>query len=163
MIIVFNTSPLIFLTRLKMLEPFLSEANKFYVPDAVPNEISAKRDQTSRSLQTLFISEQIEIQPINSFTLANSLNQRLGRGESETITLALELNADFVILDDSAARREASRLGLKVKGTLAIIKKLQQDQKIVINSTDEFYQDLVDIGFRVKRSLFDAIFTGNGA
>jgi predicted nucleic acid-binding protein len=57
--------------------------------------------------------------------LVNSLNQRLGRGESEAIPLALELNADYIILDDFAARREASRLGLQVKGTLAIIKKLQ--------------------------------------
>jgi predicted nucleic acid-binding protein len=156
--IVFNTSPLIFLTRLGMLEDFLAQADEFYVPQAVPNEILAKQDDASRSLQRLFISQQINIQPISAIALANSLNQRLGRGESETIALAIELNADYVILDDSAARREASRLGLKVKGTLAIIRKLQQERKITVNSPDELYQKLIQIGFRVKRSLFKEIF-----
>ncbi|WP_293157521.1 hypothetical protein [Okeania sp. SIO2C9] len=47
-----------------------------------------------------------------------------GRGESETIALAKELQTDFVILDDLAARKMATNLGLNVKGTLAILKKL---------------------------------------
>jgi predicted nucleic acid-binding protein len=61
-------------------------------------------------------------------------------------------------LDDFAARKEATRLGLNVKGTLAIIRKLQADGKITINSLEELYHDLVAINFRIKRSLFDAIF-----
>jgi len=35
-------------------------------------------------------------------------------GESEAIVLAIELEADYVILDDFAARKEAVRLGLNV-------------------------------------------------
>lgn len=53
-------------------------------------------------------------------------------GESETIALATELQADFIILDDLAARKAALNLGLNVKGTLAIIKKLAQSNKIEI-------------------------------
>jgi hypothetical protein len=41
---------------------------------------------------------------------------------------------------------------------LAIIRKLQGDGKITINSLEELYHDLVAINFRIKRSLFDAIF-----
>jgi len=37
-------------------------------------------------------------------------------GESEAIVLAIELEADYVILDDFVARKEAVRLGLNVKG-----------------------------------------------
>lgn len=59
--IVFNTSPLIFLTRLGMLEDFLAQAEEFYVPPAVPNEIFAKQDEASRSLQFLFTSQRINI------------------------------------------------------------------------------------------------------
>ncbi len=156
--IVFNTSPLIFQTRLGLLESFLSQAGEYFTPQAVFDEIQAKEDEVSLSLETVFASQKIEIKPVQLSILANSLNQRLGRGESEAITLALELNADYVILDDFAARREASRLGLQVKGTLAIAKKLQQDGQTTLENLDEFYQRLVSIGFRVKRSLFDAIF-----
>jgi predicted nucleic acid-binding protein len=157
--IVFNTSPLIFLTRLELLETFLSQPGEYFTPQAVFDEIQAKEDEVSLSLKTIFANQKIEIKPIQMSVLANSLNQRLGRGESEAMTLALELNADYIILDDFAARREASRLGLKVKGTLAIIKKLQQEGQITIDKLEELYQRIVSIGFRVKRSVFDDIFT----
>ena len=96
---------------------------------------------------------------INLFSLANSINERLGRGEAEAIALATELQSDYIILDDFAARREAMRLGLNVKGTLAIIRKMMADDKVKIDDLDQFYQQLLKIKFRVKRSIFEAIFT----
>jgi predicted nucleic acid-binding protein len=156
--IVLNTSPLIFLTRLELLEIFLSQPGEYFTPQAVFDEIQAKEDEVSLSLKTIFAYQKIEIKPIQMSILANSLNQRLGRGESEAMTLALELNANYIILDDFAARREASRLGLQVKGTLAIIKKLHQEGQITIDNLEELYQRILSIGFRVKRSIFDDIF-----
>jgi predicted nucleic acid-binding protein len=156
--VVLNTSPLIFLTRLELLETFLSQTGEYFTAQAVFDEIQAKEDEVSLSLKTIFAHQKIEIKPIQMSVLANSLNQRLGRGESEAMTLALELNANYIILDDFAARREASRLGLQVKGTLAIIKKLQQDGQITIDNREELYQRIISIGFRVKRSIFDDIF-----
>jgi predicted nucleic acid-binding protein len=156
--IVLNTSPLIFLTRLELLEIFLSQAGEYFTPQAVFDEIQAKDDGVSLSLKTIFDNRKIEIRSIQMSILANSLNQRLGRGESEAMTLALELNANYIILDDFAARREANRLGLQVKGTLAIIKRLHQEGQITIDSLEELYQRIISIGFRVKRSVFDDIF-----
>ena len=72
--------------------------------------------------------------------------------------MGIELKADYILLDDSTARREARRLGLTIKGTLAVIKKLSKDGKISIESLDNLYQRLIEIEFRVKRSLFDQIF-----
>jgi predicted nucleic acid-binding protein len=92
-------------------------------------------------------------------SLVNRLNLNLGLGESEAISLATELQADFIILDDRAARKIAINLGLNVKGTLAIIKKLIQENKITIDNLDEFYQRFRQINFRVSRSIFDTIFT----
>ncbi|MCY7277252.1 MAG: hypothetical protein LH702_26860 [Phormidesmis sp. CAN_BIN44] len=83
----------------------------------------------------------------------------MGKGESEAIALGIELKADYVLLDDSTARREARRLGLTIKGTLAVIKRLSKDGKISIESLDELYQRFMEIEFRVKRSLFDQIFS----
>ncbi len=99
------------------------------------------------------------VKQINLFSLANSINERLGRGEAEAIALATELQSDYIILDDFAARREAMRLGLNVKGTLAIIRKMMADDKVKIDDLDQFYQQLLKIKFRVKRSIFEAIFT----
>ncbi|NEQ32166.1 MAG: DUF3368 domain-containing protein [Leptolyngbya sp. SIO4C5] len=157
MTIVLDTSPLIFLNRLELLDKFLVRTS-CYIPQAVYEEITIKEDETSQFLSKSLIEQKIVVQPIQLLTLADRLKKRLGKGEAEALTLALELQASYVILDDFAGRQEALRLRLKPKGTLAIAKKLQQEGEIVIDDLDLFYERLISIGFRVKRSLFDKIF-----
>lgn len=156
--IVFNSSPLIFLARLDFLGKFIESSDDFYLPKSVADEIEAKQDKPSLYIKTLIESRQIEVREVNLVSLANSLNERLGKGESEAIALSIELQADYTILDDSAARREAIRLGLNVKGTLAVIKKLDSEGKIIIESLEELYQKLLEVKFRVKQTLFNEIF-----
>jgi predicted nucleic acid-binding protein len=156
--IVFNSSPLIFLSRLDFLELFLQYDYEFLVPQIVSEEINAKQDEASNSINNLIANNRLTVKQISLFSLAKSINERLGRGEAEAIALATELQSNYVILDDSAARREAMRLGLNVKGTLAIIKKMMADGQVKIDDLDLFYRQLLQIKFRVKRSIFEAIF-----
>ncbi len=156
--IVFNSSPLIFLSRLDFLELFLQYNYEFYVPEVVLQEINAKQDRASNYVNIAVANNSLIVKQIHLASLANSINERLGRGEAEAISLATELQSDYVILDDFVARREAMRLGLNVKGTLAIIKKMIADDKVKIDNLDQFYQQLLQIRFRVKRSIFEAIF-----
>jgi predicted nucleic acid-binding protein len=159
--IVLNSSSLIFLAKLGYLNQFIESPDDFYIPQSVANEIQAKVDPANQNIQALIDSNNLQVRASNLTTLANSLNQRLGKGESEAIALGIELDADYVLLDDAAARREARRLGLNIRGTLAVIKKLSKDGKISIESLDVFYQKLINIEFRVKRSLFAQIFSEN--
>jgi predicted nucleic acid-binding protein len=156
--IVFNSSPLIFLSRLNFLELFLQYDYQFYVPEVVMAEINAKQDEASQYVNQSIDNNSLIIKQVNLLSLANSINERLGRGEAEAIALATELQSDYVILDDFAARRQAMRLGLNVKGTLAIIKKMMADDQVKIDDLNQFYQQLLQIKFRVKRSIFEAIF-----
>lgn len=109
--VVFNTSPIVFLTKLEYLEPFLTIKADFYIPQAVLSETTAKQDAASRRIQPLVSEGMFQIEACRLLTLVTSLNRRLGIGESEAIALAVELNADYIILDDATARREAARLG----------------------------------------------------
>jgi predicted nucleic acid-binding protein len=52
-----------------------------------------------------------------------SIHDSLGPGEVETISLAIEFQAQAVLLDDQKARIAATRLGLPVLGTLAVLEK----------------------------------------
>lgn len=45
----------------------------------------------------------------------------IGLGEREAILLAGEIRADWVLLDDKAARRVAAKQSLKVKGTMGVV------------------------------------------
>ncbi|MFM7883366.1 MAG: DUF3368 domain-containing protein [Microcystis panniformis] len=147
--IVFNSSPLIFLSQLGFLEKFLDSNDNFYLPASV---------QPSETLNKLINQQKLIILNIKLISLANSLNERLGKGESDAITLGIELQTDYIILDDFAARKEALHLGLNVKGTLAIIRKLLKEGKIEIENLESFYQRLREINFRVKREIFESIF-----
>ena len=156
--IVFNSSPLIFLSRLDLLALFLLEKSEFYVPETVILEINAKQDKTTSYVNQLVKSNRLIVRSTILLSLANSINERLGRGEAEAIALATELQSDYVILDDFAARKEAIRLGLNVKGTLAIIKKMMGENKMQIDNLEQLYLQLLQIDFRVKKSVFDSIF-----
>ncbi|GCL38993.1 hypothetical protein SR1949_41140 [Sphaerospermopsis reniformis] len=156
--IVFNSSPFIFLSRLDFLDLFLTMEAEFLLPESVKEEISAKQDQSSIHINKLISENKLTVQKVQLVSLANRLNEFLGIGESEAITLGVELQPDYIILDDFAARKEAIRLGLNVKGTLAIIRKLQLDGKINISDLDILYQKIRDVNFRIKREIFDSIF-----
>lgn len=156
--IVFNSSPLIFLARLDVLDKWVETPNNFYLPKSVADEIEAKQDQPRTDIVSLIDYRQIEVREVTLVSLATSLNKRLGKGESDAIALSIELQADYIILDDLVARREAMRLGLNIKGTLAVIKKLRDEGKITIDDLDDLYQKLVEIKFRVKRGIFNDIF-----
>ena len=86
----------------------------FYIPQSVADEISAKSDQANQTIKTLINSGSLQVRSSNLISLINSLNQRLGKGESEAIALGMELKAEYILLDDSTTRREARRLGLKI-------------------------------------------------
>lgn len=128
------------------------------LPKWVADEIAVKHDEPHTEVQKYLASHHLEVKQSTLKSLVDRLHQRLGKGESEAIALAIELQADYVLLDDAAARKEAMRLGLNVKDTLGVIRKLQQQGTIHIDDLGELYQQLVAIHFRVKCHIFDEIF-----
>ena len=141
---VFNTSPLIFLARLGYLEKTLSLFQMVAIPKKVIKEISVKDDEANEKVLKIKNHSNVNFGLATKLVkLYKALNERLGQGESEAIAfLAVELNADVVILDDFAGRKAAMELGLKVKGTLGIIKKLLEENKIKIEDINKLYETL---------------------
>jgi predicted nucleic acid-binding protein len=52
----------------------------------------------------------------------------LGAGERDAILLAEELQADWIIIDESIGRREAARRQLRFTGTLGVLNAAAVDQ-----------------------------------
>ena len=63
-----------------------------------------------------------------------------------------------MILDDKVARREAQKLGLKVKGVLGILLKMRNEGIVDISNNEEFYDILIALDFRVGVKIFNKIF-----
>ena len=155
---IFNSSPLIILSKLNYLEGSLQLFDKPVIPSAVLIEIQQKDDDVHCAINQLLKKGRLEKRDSKFSRLSNGLNQRIGKGESEAIALGIELNMDYVILDDKVARREAERLGLKVLGSLGIILKLEKENIITINNYEDLYLQLVELDFRVRKEIFEMIF-----
>ena len=96
-----------------------------------------------------WVEEQAPTQPIGPKILGVSL----GAGESETISLALELEARLVILDDRPARRLAEGLHLPVIGTLGIL--LAAKQRKFLPAIKPYLDDLLRHDFRIAPALYE--------
>jgi predicted nucleic acid-binding protein len=57
---------------------------------------------------------------------------QLGKGESEAISLAIEIKADLLLEDDRLARAHAEQRGIKVAGTLNVLELAAQRQLLVL-------------------------------
>jgi predicted nucleic acid-binding protein len=157
MITVFNSSPLIFLSKLNVIDQSLQLFSKVIVPSYVKKEILQKEDITSDKLNDLLKANNVIVIQAKNLRMFEALCRKLGKGESEAIVLAIEQSAHLVILDDHVARAEATRIGLNVKGTLGIIRRLL-DLDVIQYDLDELYRDLMEMKFRIKRGIFNEVF-----
>ena len=114
--VVSNSSPLIALEQLGLLNLLKQIFGTVLVPPAVVRETAP----TVTLPQSII--EQTLLQPIGSQILSASL----GAGESEALSLALELKASLLILDERPARRLAGALGIPVMGTLGLLLKAKK-------------------------------------
>ena len=158
MVVVFDSSAWIFLSKLGIIEHGISLFSQAVVPRFVEEEIAGRNDEASFALKKQLKSGTIKIVVAKSFRFVNALRKRLGKGEAEAIVVALDIDADFVILDDHAARSIAMQLGLSVKGTLGIIRKLMEAGKYS-SDLPVLYENLRNMGFWVKENLFWEIFS----
>lgn len=158
--IVFNTSPVIFLSKLHYIDPVLDYFKEIIIPEGVYTEIKQKHDQVFDMVSENVSSEKIIVHQISLERLYEGLRERIGRGEAEAISLSIEIKADIVVLDDNAARKEAARLGLNVIGTLGLIKNLSQKKKLILPDLNILLGELRKVDFRVSDSIFFRIFQG---
>jgi predicted nucleic acid-binding protein len=143
---VFNSSPIIFLTKLGIIEAALDLFDRIDIPSLVYSEIRRKPDASAEAVEDLIRGKRVSVLKAENERFVNALGRRLGKGEAEAIALSIETGADFVILDDHAARVEARRLGLSVKGTLGIVRRLMEDGTFE-SDLEELFTNLKAMGF----------------
>ena len=68
----------------------------------------------------------------------------IGRGEKQTIHLALVESADWVLMDDLLAREKAEKLGLRVKGTLGVIVDAYRRQVISLGDVELAFHSIME-------------------
>ena len=130
MVIISNATPLIAFAKISQLALLQKIVPNLVIPKAVADEIS-----TYPQGQPGFIDLQQEtwlgVQSITSEQQVNLLLPKLDRGEAEVIALALERQAQLVLIDELTARKVAESLNLNVSGSVGILIRAKQVGEIV--------------------------------
>jgi predicted nucleic acid-binding protein len=122
MIIVANTTPIISLASIGRLDILEKLFGNVMIPEAVYQEIKAKPGYGYEQVDASFI----EVRAIQGLLYKDFLLTQLDSGEAETIILAKEVNADFVIIDENLGYRLANNAGLTAIRTLSLLLKAKE-------------------------------------
>lgn len=120
MIVVSNTSPLTNLAAIGRFDLLRRVYGRLHVANGVWEELNAK-NQRWPGRDEVAGADWIERHSVRNQALITALRRDLGRGEAETIALALELDAELVLLDEREGRHAAQRLGLRVTGVIGLL------------------------------------------
>lgn len=151
--VISNTSPLQYLHQLGLLDLLPRLVGQVTIPQSVVDELEAGRalghdlpDVNSLAWVTVRVPTSQQI-----------TSPELGRGETDVLSLALELPAGdtVVILDDAKAREAAGRLGLKFTGTLGVL--LDAKRAGLIPAVETYLDRLDALGFRLARQTRSAV------
>ncbi len=124
--VVSNSSPLIFLSAIGMLDLLKTEFGEVFIPKVVYEEVTAKGLKGSNEVKH---ADWIKVLPVKNDSSV-SFFPMLDEGEEKAILLAIEQKADLLLLDDLAGRRAAAMYEVNVMGTLGFLKVMQKKGRI---------------------------------
>jgi uncharacterized protein len=160
MIVVSNTSPIFYLSTIGQLDLLRQLYNEITIPRTVFQEIThvGNTDASSKVVPTL---SWIKTRSATDLVFVNTLRAELDPGEAEAIALAVELNADRLLIDERLGRTAAIGVGLKVTGVLGILvaakqNKLIEDVKPLVDALIE------EVGFWIDSQLYAEVLRSVG-
>lgn len=126
MIVVSNTSPLIGLASIRRFDLLHQIFGRITIPQAVYRESVTKGRESGGAKREVTEATWIDTRTVSDRAAVTSLLERLDEGEAETILLAREMTADWVIMDERKGRKIVTKWGFHKIGTLGILLKAKQ-------------------------------------
>jgi len=107
----------------------------------------AKREVTAATwIKTVSVKDRLAVEV---------LLDELDLGEAETIVLAREIGADWVLMDEKKGRRKLTQLGLNKIGTVGILLKAKQAG--LLPAVRPELERLRRQGFSLSQAVIDAV------
>jgi hypothetical protein len=156
-IVISDTSAITNLAAIQHLHLSPQLYGQVTIPDAVYRELVDIDPSVPGRLEVQTASW-LEIRPVANYETVKHLQHeaRLDPGESEAIALALELNADLLLIDERRGRAEANRLGIKITGLLGIL--VEAKRKNLVAAVKPLIDALIATSeFRVSPALYNQI------
>lgn len=152
MIVVSDTSAITNLLQIGEIEILRLTFSNVIIPNAVFEEIC--RIDSNRI--ALAGNDWIERAGLANTELRDRLLNRIDLGEAEAISLAIELKADYLLIDELLGRSIASELGLKITGILGVLSLAKRDGHIDL--IRPYVERLIsEAGFRLSATLVEEV------
>lgn len=157
MIVISDTSVITNLMSIQHLYILPQLYHQVIIPEEVYQELVDVEDSLLRITEVL-LSSWLEVRRVTNRLVIDNLQHiaRLDAGESEAIALALELNADLLLIDERRGRIEANRLGLRITGLLGILVEAKS-QNLIIAVKPLMDALIATSEFRVSSALYNQI------
>lgn len=149
-IVVSDTSAIAALFHLELASILQALFGEVFVPPAVAHEL--KNPRGPRPAVDVAQVQFITVQAPTDVARVARLRADLDAGESEAIALAIELAADWILIDEDEGRRVAINLGLQTTGVCGILVRAKRDGLIeaVLPEIDRLTRE---IEFRISSGL----------
>lgn len=157
MIIVSDTSAISNLALIDHLWLLEAIYQTVLIPKAVAHELAAAN---SPKISTILELKWIQDKSIHDTQLVEQLQVERGldTGEAHAIVLALELDADDLLIDERLGRQEVLRLGIPIIGILGVLVLAKQRQ--LVSQVQPVMDSLINqAGFRVSPQLYRQVLT----
>jgi len=155
--IVSNTSPILSLSLVGLLELLQIQFTEVNIPSAVYDEYKLDLGYPG----TNSISKAIDIGWLKVVQLKNNevakvLSIELDYGESEAIALTLEKKVNLILMDEQEGRSRAKQLGLKPIGIIGVILRTKKSGQI--SSVKEVMESLrKNAGFYISEDFYQQV------
>ena len=131
MLVASNTSPISNLAIIGRLDLLRTQFREICIPRAVKAELDRLVYPSAlKAIQRALGQGWIKLRPLREDKMARRLETTLDPGEAEAIALAIELQADVVLLDEADGRSAAESAGLRVTGVLGVLLQAKKKGEI---------------------------------
>ncbi len=157
MLVVSNTSPVMNLAAVDLLDLLRQQFGEVVVPAAVIEELRLESDYPGTDkIRNAISAGWLRQENVENKQVALALKRELDNGEAEAIALALQLQIDVILMDEREGRSVAKSMGLNPIGILGILVRAKQDG--AIHSVKEILNRLRnEAGFYITDGLMQNI------
>jgi uncharacterized protein len=157
--VVSNTSPVLNLAIVDHLSLMFEQFGEILIPEGVLEELRVEEGLPgSQAILEAIKKGWLRVKEADDLIFVKVLHADLDNGEAEAIALALQVKADWIILDEREGRRVAKSVGLNIIGVLGILLRAQREGKLPsLQKTMEGLRKKV--GFHIASELYSATLT----
>lgn len=155
MIVVANTTPLIGLATIQRFDLLKQLFGEIHIAQAVYDEAVVRGREEGGAKREASTATWIKTVRVQDRLAVDVLLDEMDLGEAETIVLAREIGADWVLMDERKGRRKLAELKLKKVGTLGILLKAKRTGLLSAIRPD--IEQLRQQGFSISQDVVDSV------